>query len=186
MNVVPRFTNEFSDSAFNPLSASIRDNFGLGVHPQDLLTPYTLLPRVLQQRSLVPSGYDRPWALLPKPRASPNDEKTVENISKAKDGTFQVCVDVQHFAPKEISVKAVDHTIVVEAQHEEQPDDQGYIERHFIRKYVLPKDYKSEDIHTTLSSDGILTVRVPLPSNVEGKRRRKIPIHRTGPACLNI
>jgi HSP20 family molecular chaperone IbpA len=184
MALVPRFMDGFSDPAFNQLAPSMRDNFGLGVSPQDFFGPQTMLPRAFQQ-SLLPTGYNRAWDLLPSAQALLKDTKTVANVSVAKDGAFQVCVDVHHFAPKEITVRTDDDTIIIEGKHEERPDEHGYIERHFVRKYTLPKDYETTDIHSTLSSDGILTVKAPPPPKT-GKRFKSIAIHRTGPVHLSI
>ena len=37
------------------------------------------------------------------------------------------------------------------------------ITRHFVRKYTLPKDFDAEKLTSSLSSDGILTVKASLP-----------------------
>lgn len=99
---------------------------------------------------------------------------------------YQVCLDVQQFAPDEISVKIVGREIVVEGKHEEKEDEHGFISRHFVRKYVLPEDYKPEDVTSSLSSDGVLSVMAPrkaLPS-VEGER--VVAITQTGPAHKTV
>lgn len=44
---------------------------------------------------------------------------------------FQAHIDVQQFRPEEISVRLLDdHSIKVEAKHEEQQDDHGLISRY--------------------------------------------------------
>lgn len=102
-----------------------------------------------------------------------------------KDG-FQVCVDVQHFLPKEIEVKTENNTVIVHAKHEEKEDDHGYISREFTRRYTLPKEFKPDQVVSTLSSDGILTIKAPSPTQaVEGKVHH-IPIQQTGPAHVNV
>lgn len=102
-----------------------------------------------------------------------------------KDG-FQVCVDVQHFLPKEIEVKTENNTVIVHAKHEEKEDDHGYISREFTRRYTIPKEFKPENVVSTLSSDGILTIKAPSPTQaVEGKVHH-IPIQQTGPAHMNV
>ena len=73
----------------------------------------------------------------------------------------QVVLDVQQFSPSEITVKTSDNTVIVEAKHEEKQDEHGYVSRHFIRRYVLPKDIEVKDVMSTLSSDGVLTVVAP-------------------------
>ncbi|XP_067645453.1 heat shock protein 67B1-like [Eurosta solidaginis] len=76
---------------------------------------------------------------------------------------FQVSMNVKQFAPNELTVKTIDNCIVVEGQHEDKEDGHGVISRHFIRKYVLPKGYDPNEVLSTLSSDGILTVKAPPP-----------------------
>ncbi|XP_016971626.1 heat shock protein 67B1 [Drosophila rhopaloa] len=76
---------------------------------------------------------------------------------------FQVSMNVKQFAARELTVKTIDNCIVVEGQHDEKEDGHGVISRHFIRKYILPKGYDPNEVHSTLSSDGILTVKAPPP-----------------------
>lgn len=102
-----------------------------------------------------------------------------------KDG-FQVCLDVQQFKPSELNVKVVDSCVVVEGKHEEREDDHGYISRHFVRRYVLPKDYDTNKVVSTLSSDGVLTVSVPKPRLEDKFNERHIQIQQVGPAHLNV
>lgn len=101
-----------------------------------------------------------------------------------KDG-FQMNLDVRQFKPNEISVKTVDNSIIVEAKHEEKQDADGYISRQFTRRYVLPERYRAEDVESSLSSDGILTVKASPPPAIMGNIRH-IEIQQTGPARRNI
>ncbi|XP_036340989.1 heat shock protein 23-like [Rhagoletis pomonella] len=102
-----------------------------------------------------------------------------------KDG-FQANLDVQQFKPSELTVKVVDNHIVVEGKHEEQEDEHGYISRHFVRRYALPKGYKADKVVSTLSSDGVLTVNVPKPAIEDKSNERVIQIQQVGPAHLNV
>lgn len=71
-------------------------------------------------------------------------------------------IDVQQFSPDEIVVKTVDKSIVVEGKHQEQKrDEQGYIARQFVRRYILPESHDMSQVTSSLSSDGILTVQAP-------------------------
>lgn len=109
------------------------------------------------------------------------DEK---NLSNRQEG-FHVELDVKHFTPEEINVKVVDNSIIVEAKHEERSDgDESFISRHFSRRYVLPEEYSIKDVISTLSSDGILTVKAP-PKEIDPKNVRNIDIQHTGPAKIN-
>lgn len=115
--------------------------------------------------------------------------EVIENTSINPKEDFQVSLNVQHFAPNEITVKIVDDSIVVEAQHEERSDDNegSYVARHFTRRYLLPENYNINDVVSTLSSDGILTLKAPLKQNeAEAKNVREIPVQQTGPAYLNV
>nr|XP_036224601.1 heat shock protein 23-like [Bactrocera oleae] len=112
-------------------------------------------------------------------------DKDLPLATIGKDG-FQASMDVQQFKPSELSVKVVDDHIVVEGKHEEREDDHGYISRHFVRRYALPKGFKSDKVVSTLSSDGVLTVSVPKPAIEDKSNERVIQIQQTGPAHLNV
>ncbi|XP_026761061.2 protein lethal(2)essential for life-like [Galleria mellonella] len=142
-------------------------HFGLGLTPQDYLTIVT-----------IPQGnqdYYRNWRNL---RAAANDSGST--IKEEKD-KFQINLDVQHFAPEEISVKTVDGFLVVDAKHDERQDEHGFISRSFSRRYPLPEGVEAENVTSKLSSDGVLTITAPLkaPPKVEGERI--VPIIQTGP-----
>jgi hypothetical protein len=47
---------------------------------------------------------------------------------------------------------------VVEARHPEKQDELGLIERHFIRKYAMPKYVTSDAVTSNLTHDGQLTI----------------------------
>lgn len=103
-----------------------------------------------------------------------------------KDG-YQVCMDVNQFSPNELSVKVVDNSIVVEGKHEEREDGHGYISRHFVRRYALPKGFEADKVMSSLSSDGVLTVNVPKPQPITDKtKERVVQIQQVGPAHLNV
>jgi crystallin alpha B len=75
--------------------------------------------------------------------------------------SVQVILDVQQFAPSEITVKTLDNTVIVEGKHEEKQDEHGFVSRHFVRRYILPKDIEVNNVVSSLSSDGVLTVTAP-------------------------
>lgn len=105
--------------------------------------------------------------------------------SNSTDG-FHVSMNVEHFAPNEINVKVIDKSILVEARHEERTENgESYVSRHFTRRYVLPDDFNVKDIVSTLSSDGILTVRVP-PKEIDPQNVRNIHIQQTGSPARSV
>lgn len=156
-------------SSFRP-SRLCDQNFGLGLHKDDLLSSFWQTPA-----SVLRSGYVRPWANNNLLR---QQSKSTMNLDKEK---FQVILDVQQFTPNEITVKTTDKYIVVEGKHEEKPDEHGFISRHFVRRYQIPPDVNPLDISSTLSSDGVLTVTVPLKQQIQQNSERFVPITQTGP-----
>nr|QOX58978.1 small heat shock protein 20.6 [Trogoderma granarium] len=150
-------------------SRILNQHFGLGLDPEDLLTPLT---REVNSLLRYP-GYYRPWSSL----AAQGDTGSTVSFDKDK---FQVNLDVQQFAPNEITVKTTgDNTIEVEGKHEEKRDEHGYISRHFVRKYVLPKGHDINQVVSNLSSDGVLTITAPKVDK-EAIECRNIPIQQTG------
>jgi crystallin, alpha B len=163
---------------FDPVAAHLRDHFGIGLHPDDIAKTDSFMPK---ERSILPTGYNRPWAIIQHRKPLDEINSTRQHTTTAEDGSFQVCIDVHHFAPKEIHVQTLGNVIIVKGNHEERSDVQGSIERHFMRKYTLPEHFDKENILTTLSTDGVLTVKVsPVGSHC------MVPVYHTGPAHLSI
>lgn len=80
---------------------------------------------------------------------------------KRKNGIYEICLRAKDFGPKELTVKINDGFIVVEGKHEEKKDEQGYISRHFVRKFALPEDSVADKVESVLSPEGFLTITVP-------------------------
>ncbi|KAI8121428.1 Heat shock protein 27 [Lucilia cuprina] len=185
MSLVP-LLREFD--ALNDVEQLLEDSFGLGIHPIDIFRPYER-PLLLRQ----PRRRYNPYivAKFQRPGRGKLDELQKSELQVphvGKDG-FQVCMDVSQFTPNELTVKTVDRTVVVEGKHEEREDEHGFIQRHFldIRKYTLPKGYEPKDVVSTISSDGVLTVKAPPPpSKAKGKNERIVEIQQTGPAHLSV
>ena len=73
----------------------------------------------------------------------------------------KVTLNVSNFKPEEVSIKAVDNFLVIEAKHEERPDEHGFVCRQFTRRYLIPSGVKPEDITRQFSPDGVLTITAP-------------------------
>lgn len=108
-----------------------------------------------------------------------------KNIHIDKDG-FKALVDVHQFEPSEITVKTVDHTVVVEANHEERDDGHGPVERHFVRKYVLPQEFDMRSLNSSMSSDGVLTLLAPPPTLLERVERNVEIAHTHARGALDV
>uniref|UniRef100_A0A1I8PGA1 SHSP domain-containing protein n=1 Tax=Stomoxys calcitrans TaxID=35570 RepID=A0A1I8PGA1_STOCA len=157
------------------------DDFGYGINPVDIFHH----PR--WSRSHTRRPLYAPYLLNRRHHLRQNRDKNELSLmpTVGKDG-FQVCMDVSQFKPSELTVKTVDNVVIVEGKHEEREDEHGMIQRHFVRKYTLPKDYDPKDVHSTISSDGVLIVKAPPPPNKAIQNERVVQIQQTGPAHMNV
>ncbi|XP_026760324.1 protein lethal(2)essential for life-like [Galleria mellonella] len=149
----------------------IDQNFGLSLTPDDLLTAVV--------SPMMSRDYYRPWRQM---AAAVRDVGSTIKSDKEK---FQVNLDVQHFAPEEITVKTADGYVVIEGKHEEKKDEHGYISRQFTRRYALPDGCNPETVESRLSSDGVLTVIAPKVAPAL-KNERAVPISQTGPVRKEV
>jgi len=169
MSLLPLFTNENWD--YMRPSRVLDQHFGLGLDHTNLFAPLNVHPFNSINRSQ-PSYY-RPWWFS----AASGDVGSTIAASKEK---YQVTLDVQHFAPEEITVKVTGgNRITVEGKHEEKQDDHGFISRHFVRRYVLPDGHDIKNVVSNLSSDGVLSITAPrVDKSID--EHRTIPIQQTG------
>ncbi|XP_055533260.1 protein lethal(2)essential for life-like [Wyeomyia smithii] len=186
MPLVPiLFRDWWEDCWDTPLQTSrlMDQHFGSGLTADDLLTALTSAAAACSalQQTNPRVGYNRPWRN--SSLASRQDSGSTVNMGSDK---FQINLDVQQFSPNEISVKAIDNSILVEGKHEEKQDEHGFISRHFVRRYVLPSGHDPEAIVSSLSSDGILTITAPKRALLEPEAARTIPITQTGQPMKKI
>lgn len=168
------FRDWWDDEEFYRPSRLFDQNFGLALRRDDLINSLsTIRPRSPAFRN----SYLRPWS----PSPILQRQNSASTIQQDKD-KFQVILDVQQFSPEEIIVKIAGRSIVVEGKHEEKQDEHGFISRHFVRRYILPENHNIEDVVSSLSSDGILTVTAPKKQIEAVSGDRVIPITQTGPA----
>ena len=108
------------------------------------LTPRTLCCRVtihLYEDLLRALLWPNAVAAAPLvPHSTPTIQPHLPTVCEGRDG-FRVCMDVHQFQPREITLKTQGRDIVIEADHEDRPDEHGYVSRNFVRRYVLPEDY---------------------------------------------
>ncbi|XP_077298889.1 heat shock protein 23-like [Arctopsyche grandis] len=93
----------------------------------------------------------------------------------ATSDNYEVQLDVKDFTPDEISVKIINRQVVVEAKTEKE-NEHVFESKHLIRKYTLPDGCKTEDVVTSLSSEGLLTVTAPRLKIEEQPKERLVPI----------
>ncbi|XP_055623890.1 protein lethal(2)essential for life-like [Toxorhynchites rutilus septentrionalis] len=178
MSLVPILFRDWWDDCWDvPLRTSriMDQHFGSGISADDLLTALTTAAAAQSANRNRPRyGYNRPWHNASV--ALRNDAGSKVNVASDK---FQINLDVQQFSPEEIHVTADEKCVTVEGKHEEKQDEHGYISRHFVRRYMLPSGHDHNDIVSSLSSDGILTITAPKKA-LPAAESRTIPIVKTG------
>lgn len=118
------------------------------------------------------TGFGGPWSKH-RQDSTDVDPKTYRFDAKG----FTALVDVHFFEPREISVKTIDHVIVVECRHDSKEDGHGQVERKFVRKFNLPNEYDMSTVRSTLSKDGILQLEVPKPLSQTIEDERHVEVH---------
>lgn len=142
-------------------------HFALALTPEDILT-------MVAPRHQISNEYYRPWRQL---STMLRDSGSTIKSDRAK---FQINLDVQHFAPEDISVRASDGFVIIEARHTEKRDEHGWVSRQFTRRYALPEGCSIHAVQSRLSSDGVLTVTAPRDHH-QALNERVVPIIQTGP-----
>ncbi|XP_060519198.1 protein lethal(2)essential for life-like [Cylas formicarius] len=176
MSLLPFFFDEpvYTSRWLRP-SRILDQHFGLGLDPEDLFQPLDLNNR---QVTRTPAGYLRSW----RSNASEKDAGSVVTFDKDK---FQANLDVSQFKPEEISVKVADNVLTIEGKHEEKKDEHGMISRHFVRRYVLPKNCNLDKVESKLSSDGVLSITAPKIEAMEVDHKT-VPIQQTNEPAKQI
>lgn len=182
------------------MNRGIDDNFGFGIYPHEIHSR----PSCGNRNKLFwvpPKHRLHPYENLRKKNCCPKLQKeksfdeddgeivksmAMSEVTNTPANGFQVSVNVQQFKPNELTVKVVDNHVVVDGRHDERLDEHGLISRQFQRKYLIPKGIDSKGITSSLSSDGILTVKAPPPHKPCGELERFIEIQHTGPAHLTV
>lgn len=84
---------------------------------------------------------------------------------------FEINLSVKQFKPDEVSVKAVNNSIIVDCNHPERELKNEFISRHIMRRFEVPAGYDLEIIQSELSADGILRVIIPKIQNLSTVER---------------
>ncbi|XP_050669828.1 protein lethal(2)essential for life-like [Leptidea sinapis] len=160
----------------------------------DLVEPLKMVEREIfgpksnrPSNQLVPWEFFQPWHNIFRPLEQLSNAMNRMNLKDvdlqitSDSDKFQVNIDVQHFAPEEVTVKVINGFVIVEGKHEEKRDEHGYISRRFVRRYALPKGCLPDTVKSTFSTDGVLTVTAPKVLPLPSTGERIVPITHTGP-----
>lgn len=95
---------------------------------------------------------------------------------KVTSDKWRVNLDVNQFAPEEITVKTKDGYVEINGKHEERQDEHGFISRCFTRKYLLPQGIDPGIVSSALSPTGVLTVEASMVKPALQSSEVTIPI----------
>ncbi|KAJ1356644.1 Heat shock protein beta-1 [Parelaphostrongylus tenuis] len=90
------------------------------------------------------------------------------------DKKFAVALDVSHFRPEELNVHLEGRELTIEGKQEYKMEH-SFMNRSFVRKFVLPENVDLEALRTQLNDKGHLSVEAPKVGE-SGSKRRNIPI----------
>merc|ERR1711892_205222 len=79
----------------------------------------------------------------------------------ASNDKFQIQLELPGFAPEDFGLKTKDDIIIVEAVHEAQNEDGLTDSRRFTKEFKMPGGVVAEQLSSTYSGSGILTVPAP-------------------------
>jgi len=79
----------------------------------------------------------------------------------ASNDKFQVQLELPGFAPEDFSLKTKDDIVIVEAVHDVKTEDGSSDTRRFTREFKMPGGVVREQLSSTYSGKGILTVSAP-------------------------
>jgi len=79
----------------------------------------------------------------------------------ASNDKFQVQLELPGFSPEDFSLKTKDDIVIVEAVHEAKTDDGSTDVRKFSREFKMPAGVVRDQLNSTYSGKGILTVSAP-------------------------
>lgn len=83
-------------------------------------------------------------------------------VRKPSKDRFEVYIDVEDYGPDDIRVKMIDGFVVVEGQHKEKREENGWVQRQFKRRCPIPEGYKTEALLSQYLSDGTLIITANL------------------------
>merc|ERR1712004_799651 len=79
----------------------------------------------------------------------------------ASNDKFQIQLELPGFAPEDFALKTKDDIIIVEAVHESKNEDGSSNSRKFTKEFKMPAGVVTEQLASTYSGAGILTVSAP-------------------------
>ncbi|XP_028049340.1 alpha-crystallin A chain isoform X1 [Monomorium pharaonis] len=109
----------------------------------------------LSKTNLALDFFYKPWINLL------NHNQYIASTTNIDDDVFKITMNVQQFNPEEITVKVIDGWVVVEAKHKKH-NKINIATRQFVKQYLLPNRVDVNQVTSSISKNGILTITAPL------------------------
>ena len=99
-------------------------------------------------------------------------------VTAGKD-TFEICVDVRGFDPKDVQVTLKDGVLTIEGKHEEKSEKgENVVTRQFTRRFTLPQGVDMENAKSLIDKNGILRIEAPFTRPEEPPKETPIEIRK--------
>jgi len=141
--VLHRGSSLFFDDLFSQMEGEIAH-----MHHDMCSVMFRLEPFGLTSK--VTSDLDRRWQEL----------RNVYSVAEDGSRNLDVTLDMSNFKLEEIEVKVANNKLSVQAKHEE--DEHSCVKHEFHREFLLPEGTDLEKIRSSLSKDGILSIKGPV------------------------
>merc|ERR1711963_594881 len=79
----------------------------------------------------------------------------------ASNEKFIIQLELPGFSPEDFSLKTKDDVIIIEAKHNAKTDDGSTDTRHFTKEFKMPSGVATDQLGSTYSGAGILTISAP-------------------------
>jgi len=94
--------------------------------------------------------------------AGPGLGEAAHNVQvSVSNDKFQVQLELPGFSPEDFTLKTKDDVILLEAVHETKNEDGSSQTRNFSKEFKMPAGVQSEQLASTYSGQGILTITAP-------------------------
>ncbi len=94
------------------------------------------------------------------------NKETAHNLQvSCSNDKYMVQLELPGFRPEDFSLKTKDNTIVLEAVHSGSSEGES-TERKYVKEFKVPDGVQQDQLQSTYSSEGILTIQAPRVLNV--------------------
>ncbi|CAK9292173.1 unnamed protein product [Gordionus sp. m RMFG-2023] len=122
----------------------------------DSITSLLSKEGILTIETVLPPSMAEPIDVIPDVFAYHRQEEPILDTPG-----FKLTFDMKDYVPEEIKVKVLGGSLRIEAKHMENSPEKGSIVREFSREYVIPAHVEPDQLRSSLSNMGILTIEAP-------------------------